>query len=120
MMRGMPQLETAQDGRVVTVRLVNPPRNFMTMAMVRELDELTRALEDDDLVGAVVITSDVDGVFITHFDVEEILAGAGGPSVSAGQADLGLRAVSALELLPGTDTILSRGITSGLSGLRRL
>ena len=120
MIPGMPQIETSQDGRVLTVRLVNPPRNFMTTQMLRELDELLRDLEDDDTVRAVVITGAVDGIFITHFDVEEILAGAGGPAVTAGQAEAGLRAVSALELLPGTDAILSRGLTAGLTGLRRL
>ena len=116
----MPQIETSQEGRVLTVRLVNPPRNFMTTQMVRELDELLRDLEDDETVRSVVITGSVDGIFITHFDVEEILAGAGGPAVTAVQAGAGLRAVSALELLPGTDAILSRGLTAGLTGLRRL
>jgi enoyl-CoA hydratase len=120
MMPTMPQIETSQDGRVLTVRLLNPPRNFMTTQMVRELDELLRELESDDETRAVVITGGVDGIFITHFDVAEIVAGAGGPAVSTGQAELGLRAVSALELLPGTDTILSRGLTAGLTGLRRL
>ena len=116
----MPQLQTSQDGRVMTVVLDNPPRNFMTAQMVRELDDLTRALEDDDSVGSVVLTGAPDDIFITHFDVGEILAGAGGPAVSAGQAEVGLRAVSALELLPGTDTILRRGVTAGLTGLRRI
>src|SRR3712207_3392916 len=120
MMPRMPQIETARDGRVLTVRLTNPPRNFMTTQMVRELDELLRDLESDSEIRAVVLTGGVDGVFITHFDVEEILDGAGGPAVSTGQAEVGLRAVSALELLPGTDTILSRGLTAGLTGLRRV
>lgn len=116
----MAQLETTRDGRILTVRLHNPPRNFMTAQMVRELDELLRDLESDDEIRVVILTGGVEGIFITHFDVEEILAGAGGPAVSTGQAEVGLRAVSALELLPGTDTILSRGVTAGLTGLRRL
>jgi enoyl-CoA hydratase/carnithine racemase len=114
------QLDASQDGRVLTVRLVNPPRNFMNAQMVLELDELTRRLEDDRSVGAVVLTGGLEDIFITHYDVAEILAGAGGPSVSATQAGIGLRAVSALEILPGTSPLLGRGIAAGLTGLRRI
>jgi len=114
------QLDIAHEGRVLTVRLVNPPRNFMTSQMVRELDELTRGLEGDASVGAVVLTGGLDGVFITHFDVGEILAGAGGPAVSSAQAVMGLRAVSALEILPGTGPLIERSIAAGVAGLRRI
>ena len=69
------QVKVERKGRVMIVRLDNPPRNFMTTAMVRELDRLTRELEKDRSIGAVVITGAPDGVFITHFDVAEISAG---------------------------------------------
>jgi hypothetical protein len=44
---------TEQSGRVLTVRLHNPPHNFMTGEMVAELDELIRDLERDQSVGAM-------------------------------------------------------------------
>ena len=65
----------------MTVTLDNPPRNFMTGRMVRELDELVSSLEDDASIGSVVITGAPDDTFITHFDVREILIG----SEAAGQ-----------------------------------
>ena len=59
----------------MTVRLVNPPHNFMTRPMVLALEELIESLETDASVGAVIITGGVEGKFITHYDVAEILAG---------------------------------------------
>ena len=67
---------TERDGRVLTVTLDNPPRNFMNGRLVGELDAVARELEDDESIGAVVITGAPEEVFITHFDVAEMLAGA--------------------------------------------
>jgi len=72
----MSTVRTERDGRVLTVTLDNPPRNLMNGRMVGELDALARELEDDESIGAVVITGAPEEVFITHFDVAEILAGA--------------------------------------------
>jgi enoyl-CoA hydratase/carnithine racemase len=69
-------VRTERDGRVLTVTLDNPPRNLMNRRMVGELDALTRELEADDSIGAVVMTGAPDDVFVSHFDVAEILAGA--------------------------------------------
>jgi enoyl-CoA hydratase len=107
-------------GRVMIARLHNPPRNFMTTAMVRELDELTRALEDDSSVGAVVITGAPVDVFITHFDVGEISAGTErlGATISSAQAGGSLRALGALERVPGARPILERSPAAGALSLR--
>jgi enoyl-CoA hydratase len=72
----MSTVRTERDGRVLTVTLDNPPRNFMNGRMVGELDALTKELEADDSIGAVVITGAPEEIFITHFDVAEIAAGA--------------------------------------------
>jgi enoyl-CoA hydratase len=72
----MSTVRTERDGRVLTVTLDNPPRNLMNGRMVAELDALTKELEDDDSIGAVVITGAPEEIFITHFDVAEIAAGA--------------------------------------------
>jgi enoyl-CoA hydratase len=59
---------------VVIVRIDHPPHNFMTAEMVRELEGLVRSLRGDRSVGAVVITGKPEGLYITHYDVGEILA----------------------------------------------
>src|SRR4051795_10040621 len=70
----MPLLETERHGRVLLVQADNPPHNFMTAEMVRELERLVRSRHGDRSIGAVVITGKPDDVYITHYDVGEILA----------------------------------------------
>lgn len=41
------------------------------MAFIRDLDTLTAAVDDDDSVGAVVLTGGVEGRFLTHADPNE-------------------------------------------------
>ncbi len=67
----MPLL-TEQTGRVLTVRIDDPPRNLLGSKMVAELEALVRRLERDPAVGAVILTSAVPGVFVTHADTFEI------------------------------------------------
>jgi enoyl-CoA hydratase len=108
-----------QHGRVMTVRLDNPPRNFMNGRMVGELGALVRRLERDRSVGAVVITGAPEDVFITHYDVREI-AGAGGAlsaTFSPRQAAGGLRAVGAAKRLPGVRNAIGRTPAAGVSAL---
>jgi enoyl-CoA hydratase len=70
----MPLFESERRGRVLVVRVDHPPHNFMTAEMVGELERLFRSIERDRSVGAVVITGKPDGLYITHYDVAEILA----------------------------------------------
>ena len=70
----MPMLEIERRGRVVVVSVDHPPHNFMTAEMVRELQRLVHSLRGDRSVGAVVITGKPDDLYITHYDVGEILA----------------------------------------------
>jgi enoyl-CoA hydratase len=115
-------VETEQEGRVLTVRLVNPPRNFMTGRMVIELEALVRRVEGDSSVGAVVVTGGMEGVFITHFDVAEILAAseAVGQAAPAGVARGALRATGAISKIPGGRDALGRTPAAGLVELRRV
>lgn len=69
----MPMLETERRGRVLVVRIDHPPHNFMTAEMVRELQRVVQSLRDDRSVGAVVITGKPDDLYVTHYDVGEIL-----------------------------------------------
>jgi enoyl-CoA hydratase len=116
----MTMLQTDQAGRVLTVRMSNPPRNFMTGRMVAELDDVVRRADDDPSIGAVVLTGAAEGVFITHYDVAEILAGseAVGAQVSPGVAGGALRATGALSRIPGASDALRRTPAAGLVDLR--
>ena len=69
-------VETQRDGRVMTVRLSHPPHNFMTGRMVAELARPGGRPAGRPSVGAVIVTGGVEGSFVTHFDVAEILAGS--------------------------------------------
>jgi len=117
----MPQIRTERDGRVLTVTLDNPPRNFMTGAMVAELDNLITSLEGDRQIGAVILTGAPEDIFITHYDVSEILAGTEGMGGTMSQTVVGggLRAVGALARVPGMSGSLERTPAAGVMALRR-
>src|SRR3954462_3139874 len=79
----MPQFKTERRGRVLVVRIDHPPHNFMTAEMVGELERLFRSIERDRSVGPVVITGKPEGLYITHYDVAEILASVERAGVAA-------------------------------------
>ena len=103
-------LTVEQNDRVLTVRFCDPPHNFMTARMQKDLDTLTAAVDDDASIGAVVLTGGVPKRYITHFDIAEILAAASrlGLPIS-GQALLNLvRAVDGVGATPGSEQTLER------------
>lgn len=112
----MTMLQTEREGRVLLVRFENPPHNFMNREMVRELDSLTRSLERDRSVGSVVITGKPERLYVTHYDVAEILAGvrdvgvAPGPRLSSGL----LRAAGGIKRVPGLGPAAGRTPARGL------
>ncbi len=55
------------------IKFHNPPHNFMTPEMVRDLDRTTRAWEKNPSIRAIILTSDVAGVFISHYEIKDIL-----------------------------------------------
>ena len=116
------QLRVERDGRVMTVTMDNPPVNFMTGRMLAELDDVVTSLEGDASVGSVVLTGAPDDVFITHFDVAEILAGSEGVGQEVGPRLAGgsLRAVGALSRVPKVRERLERSPAAGMLELRRI
>ena len=118
----MSTLRTDRDGRVLTVTLHNPPSGFMTGAMVDELDALTRSLEGDRSIGAVVLTGGLDDVFVMHYDIAEIVDGAEavGASVGRGVAGGAVRAVGAARRIPGAAGALGRSPASGIVELHQV
>jgi enoyl-CoA hydratase/carnithine racemase len=95
---------------VLTASFANPPLNFMTTDFIRELEMLTRAVEHDPSVGAVVLTGGVEGRFLTHLDARE-LAGIGDiphPRLPLRVAEAIVLALNALLALPGVAGLLDR------------
>ncbi len=112
-------LKTSQQGRVLTIRLDNPPMNFLTSGMMSALDALLRDLESRRDIGAVIITGAVDGVFLTHFDVDEIeSAVASIPfSFSPGLAGALTRTEAALDHVPGARRLLRHSPMGGVADM---
>ncbi|PTU30877.1 enoyl-CoA hydratase/isomerase family protein [Stenotrophobium rhamnosiphilum] len=112
-------LQTAQQERVLTVALSNPPFNFLTSAMMAELDQLLREIENDTGIGAVILTSAVPDVFLTHFDVGEIkqmAAGLAAP-IPSSVTRVVSRAEAALDHVPGVRKLIERTPMGGVSAM---
>ncbi len=68
----MPQVALERRGRVALVTITNPPDACMDRETVPELDAVTRELEADDTVRAIVLAGGVPGFFIRHYSVREL------------------------------------------------
>ena len=79
-----------------------------------ELDRLTRDLEHDRGVGAVVITGAEPGLYVTHYDVAEILDGVEsvGVAPSPWLAGLMLRLAGGIRRVPGLRSAVMRRSSS--------
>jgi enoyl-CoA hydratase len=97
-------LSVERSGGVVLCTLSNPPMSYMNARMVRELDELTREVEAarDDRV--LVLTGGIEGIFITHYDVGELveLAERAGAAAGGAPSEVGLihAVLNRLERMP--------------------
>src|SRR4051794_14676773 len=96
-----------QDGRVLTARYSDPPLSFATSTFVRELDELTDAVDRDLTIGSVVLTG-ADGRFLTHADPHELgdMIEKPAPALSMGVLEPGIRALYATLHLPGAASMM--------------
>jgi len=65
--------EECRDGDVVVATYTAPPMNYHTDAAVGRLEEMIDGWAAGD-ASAIVLTGGVAGRFITHFDVDQILA----------------------------------------------
>jgi enoyl-CoA hydratase/carnithine racemase len=118
----MAMLETERRGRVLLVQVDHPPHNFMTAGMVRELDALTHSLRRDRSLGAVVITGKPEQLFVTHYDVAEILDSVERVGVAAPVWLTGalLRVAAVLRRVPALRTVAERTPLRGLFELHRI
>jgi enoyl-CoA hydratase len=116
------RIEVEREGRVETWRIDYPPHNFMNGVMVAELDSLVRAVERNPSVGAVVIAGARPGLFVTHYDVAEIVARIEGIGleVSPRAADASLRTLGGLARFPQARSALKRTPASGFIQLHEI
>jgi enoyl-CoA hydratase len=114
-------LRLEQDGRVLTVRFDDPPYNFITARMQRDLDRLTSAVDEDASIGAVVLTGAPPQRYITHFDIAELLEAAekAGLSVPESLAQAGLRGLGLARRLPGAEDVLEATPVGGMLNISR-
>lgn len=102
-------LRLEQDGRVLTAYCVTPPLNFATSGLLRDLDLLTRAVEHDPSVGAVVLTGGTEGRFLTHADPHELsIFGLPSPEVPAWLLEPAVRVQHLALRAPGLARTLER------------
>ncbi|MGV8565535.1 enoyl-CoA hydratase/isomerase family protein [Pseudomonas aeruginosa] len=112
-------LRIEQRGRVLQVLLDNPPANFLTTAVMQELADLLDNLEQRQDIGAVILSGAADGVFLTHFDVDEIER-AVAPitfSMPAWLTRLLLESESLLRHLPGARKLLRHTLLAGVADM---
>ncbi|HEH8659062.1 TPA: enoyl-CoA hydratase/isomerase family protein [Pseudomonas aeruginosa] len=112
-------LRIEQRGRVLQVLLDNPPANFLTTAVMQELADLLEDLEQRQDIGAAILSGAADGVFLTHFDVDEIER-AVAPitfSMPAWLTRLLLESESLLRHLPGARKLLRRTLLAGVADM---
>jgi len=62
-----------KEGPVVVWKFNNPPQNLMNLETIAEFTELVEAFEADSEARVGIYTSNLDHVFIQHFDVSTIL-----------------------------------------------
>lgn len=113
-------LRVEQTGRVLIARIDAPPFNFMTAAMQRDLDALTRAVDADASIGAVVLTGAPEDRYIPHFNIADILAAAEGATpLSEGAMRAALRVAGAAGRMPGGQGAIEASPLSGLLNITR-
>ncbi|WP_280449549.1 hypothetical protein [Nocardia brasiliensis] len=113
----METLELSQTGRVVVARYADPPSNFVTAALIRDLDLLTKAVEADPSVGAVVLTGGVAGRFLGHAEPSALRdTSAMAPRLPAPLLQIGVRALDLVLRLPGGAPPRPRGRGGGGGG----
>ena len=103
-------LSLHQDGRVLTAYYSSPPLSFVTIALVRDLDRLTAAVDRDDSVGAVVLTGAKNGRFMTHADPRELgdMTKLPHPQLGTGVLEPALRFMNLVLGFPGLARAIER------------
>ena len=72
----MAHLDLTREGVVAWIVFRDLPGGCMDRAVVEELDGAVSAVENDEGVRALVITGAMDGIFVRHYSLKELSAGA--------------------------------------------
>ena len=114
-------IRVEQRERVLIARVDDPPYNYMTARMQRDLDALTIAVDEDQSVGAVVLTGAPPERYITHFDIGDILAAAerAGRSMSERAMRTLMRGIEAARGVPGAEAMLEATPVGGVLNVTR-
>jgi enoyl-CoA hydratase len=64
-------LSLTQKGRVLTATFSDPPNHFLSLRLVKDMERLTRAVDRDPSVGAVILTGTGDK-FVSHSEPEQV------------------------------------------------
>jgi enoyl-CoA hydratase len=116
----MGQVRVEEHGRVLLATVDNPPHGLMDTGIVAGLAALVQRADQDDGVGAVVLTGSHPDRFVAHYDVGELLAASrSGPSVGRRTAKSSLRIVGALRRVRGIERALERTPAAGVVALER-
>lgn len=89
---------TRHDGVAVAV-FDRPPRNFMSMAAMSELEGVLQELAADDGIAVVVLTGGVPGYFVAHADLDDLVAIGRGEPVAGDPGSWG-RTLRLIETMP--------------------
>ena len=116
----MGQVRVEEHGRVLLATVDNPPHGLMDTGIVAGLAALVQRADQDNGVGAVVLTGSHPDRFVAHYDVSELLAASrSGPSVGRRTAKSSLRVVGALRRVRGIERALERTPAAGVVALER-
>ncbi|HUT52213.1 MAG TPA: enoyl-CoA hydratase/isomerase family protein [bacterium] len=67
------QIKVTRAGAVETIAFANPPKNFITHRMLKELYAELIRVRQDPAVRALVLTGGFPDSFLTHYDVSELI-----------------------------------------------
>ena len=67
------QLKIRTEGAVQVIEFYNPPHNYITHIMLRELYTHLLKARSDDSVRVLVLTGGLEDAFLTHYDVADLL-----------------------------------------------
>ncbi len=80
-------LEVNRRGNVLDVCISNPPTHTLTAGGVAELSQLLDEVEDDPGIRVLVFTGGGEGVFIAHYEVNELADSADRSPEQMGESD---------------------------------
>jgi enoyl-CoA hydratase len=66
-------IKTRRETSTLWVEIINPPVNFLTVAMLEELFDLVKHVSRDDSVRVFILTGGIEDFYIMHFFIPELL-----------------------------------------------